>query len=99
MRVYGLREGTSVALLIQEIERVAAGKGLSLGRWQTNGKTNKWSTRITYAFYPLGTERPQYATNCDGPKAVLTQWEGETQACTAFRALTELLNELKLKGK
>lgn len=92
---YPVPESSEVGLLIKEIENVAKAKGLILGRWQANSKRNWRCTTITYAFYPTGTERPQYTRGATGPQAVLSQWEGETKRCTAYRVLSELLVELK----
>lgn len=78
----------AVQSLIKNIEVKAAEKGLFLHRYQSN--KGKFSYIITYALHS-SAERPAKSAACDGDSVQLSQCEGTTERCEAYRQLSELL--------
>lgn len=81
-----------VQTLIEEIKSEAAKAGYTLHRYQAN--KGNFATTITYALHS-SANRPTFSRDCDGASAVLTQREGSTSRCEAYRELSDLLTALK----
>lgn len=81
----------AVTTLIETIRTTAAARGLTLHRYQSN--KGHYATTITYVLCS-SAERPAYSRDCDGARAVLTQREGTTERCEAYRELSDLLATL-----
>ena len=82
---------TAVENLISEIKTLAAEQELYLHRFQTNGGNH--STTITYALHN-SAEKPATSKHCTGynDSVVLSQNEGCSKRCEAFRELIKLLD-------
>lgn len=81
----------AITVLIETIRTAAAARGFTLHRYQAN--RGRFATTITYALHS-SSERPAYSRDCDGARAVLTQREGTTERCEAYRELSDLLATL-----
>lgn len=83
-----------VADLVRELEREAAARGYTLSRWQANRGGHR--TTITYAVH-TGERRAQFRLQPEGSLvawAELSQAEGTTERCEAFRVLRAVLEAL-----
>ena len=88
---------SDVADLVREIEHLASVRGMILGRWETSSRFCGWIKTITYALYR--GERPARSVDAQGPSIALSQTEGTTPCCEAYRRLTMLRNEIREDGK
>lgn len=79
---------SAVNNLVETIRAEGAKNGLTLHRYQSN--KGHFSCVITYATHS-GSERPAFSRDCDGPYVTLTQREGTTENCEAYRKLSKLL--------
>ena len=86
-----MKNANVVADLIETIRTTAAARGLTLHRYQAN--KGKFSTTITYALHS-SADRPAYSRDCDGARVSLTQREGTTERCEAYRKLSNLLAKI-----
>ena len=80
-----------VQKLISEIESLAAERGLYLHRYQTN--LGSYRVRVIYALHD-NPEKPTRSASCSGPAVTLSNREGTTERCEAYRKLSELLEQI-----
>ena len=80
-----------VKILIGNIETKAAEHGLYLHRYQTN--LGSYRVRVIYALHD-NPEKPARSASCSGPAVTLSNREGTTERCEAYRKLSELLEQL-----
>ena len=75
--------------LVKQLEQKAKSTGLTLSRWQTNGYGGRVS--ITWALH--SGDRPSFSRDLpdDAQVVVLSQLEGKTKQCEAYKALSTLL--------
>ena len=78
--------------LVKTIETLATQQGLSLYRWQTASRHNGHIVTITWGLHR--GSRPRYSRDCNGTTVTLSQIEGKTQACEAYKRLLTLLPNL-----
>lgn len=78
-----------VQKLIEDIKIAAAANSLYLHRYQTNGGNH--ATRITYALHH-SVERPMRSDQCSHWRVSISQNEGTTARCEAYRKLTKLMS-------
>lgn len=89
---FKLYNGGVVEEMANNIAAMAEAKGLTLSRWQAN-KGNH-ATTITYALH-TGERAPQFRLQADGTVVdfeKLSQLEGSTPRCEAYKALVKLAN-------
>lgn len=85
--------GTPVGDLLATLRAEGAAQGLALYRYN---RCREFTVTIGYALHPADAEvEPPVASLCSGPRVVLTQREGTTPRCQAYRELTKLLAELR----
>lgn len=78
----------AVSALIETIRVKAASQGFYLYRYQTN--YGLYATNIKYALHS-SPERPDRSGDCDGWSVSMSQREGSTTRCEAFRKLSAML--------
>lgn len=85
-------KNTPVTELVDEIQAKAEEKGYTLSRWQAN--RSGYATEITYAIH-TGERAAQFRLQKDVAEYItLSQSEGKTMACEAYRKLMSLRNFL-----
>lgn len=84
---------TDVVLLVRELEQACAERGLTLSRWQTNH--SRFALAITWAAHQ--GERPAQSRYLADhwPMVKLSQLEGKTKRCQAYRLLSVLLEKVR----
>ena len=85
------RYESEVVDLVQRIEARADGMGLTVSRWETSGPFSSHDKTITWAVH--SGERPERSGSLPdyAPRVVLSNVEGQTKRCEAFKRLSELL--------
>lgn len=93
------RYDSPVADLVRAIEAEAAARGLTLSRWETSGKRLVFDKRITWAVH--AGEKPAKHADLFAREGVLigpihlSQAEGATERCAAYRSLGALLENVR----
>ena len=81
---------SDVANLVREIEAKATAQGLALSRWETSSTRSGWIKTITWAVHR--GPRTDQSKNADAVASItLSQMEGTTKRCEAYRELSKLL--------
>lgn len=76
-----------VEMLIENLKNDLKQKNLYLYRYQTN--YSNFATKITYAIHDSEV-RPNFSRDCSGASVELSQREGSTERCEAFRKIRKL---------
>jgi hypothetical protein len=94
MKLYNVPEDSQVGQLVNQIEETAKNQGLTLSRWQAN--KGGFTIEITYIVHTGEREAQARHQPEDSIVAItrLSQMEGTTARCQAYRELTKLANEL-----
>lgn len=90
-----MKLSTIVEQLIDELETECHARGLTLSRWQANG--GNYATTISYAAH-TGERASQYRRlpqDTIRAEAVLSQSEGATERCEAYRKLSKMLEIIR----
>ena len=87
----------TTAELRELIAGEATTRGLRLDRWETGPRRCSWERRITYALVPSNTPRSDssYRLPDATPLVRITNREGKTPRCRAYKQLTALLDQLR----
>lgn len=90
---------TPMAQLVRELIAAADSRGMSLSRYQANGSQATYTTKITWAAHT--GPRPRYSRDlpADAITATLDRPEGTTPRCTAYRALSAMLDKLTARDQ
>jgi len=80
---------TPVCNLVRDIEKYAKEKGYKFSRWETHSKACGWYTTVTYAFHKGDRPARSDLLPQDALVMTLTQVEGKTRRCTAYRELSD----------
>ena len=76
----------AVEKILEQLNAVAADNGYTVHRYQTNHGSHAVS--ITYAAHPVDEPRPARSDACERFLANLSQREGTTERCEAYRLLS-----------
>ena len=91
----GLGETAVVTMAYAAID-AAKTKGLTLLRFQTNSRINRWQATITYVAVPAtyAHARSSRSIPPEYPRVRFTGVEGQTVRCRAYRQLLDLLIQI-----
>jgi hypothetical protein len=87
------KTNSQVIPLVDELQALCEANGLTLSRWQTNGAKHR--TTITYAIHKGGRAAQFRLQHEVLDWNELSQSEGATARCEAYRKIAGLLDNLK----
>ena len=93
MKLHNVPQDSPVGKMVAEIEAICTERGLTLSRWQAN----KAGNAVTVTYIAHTGERAAQARYQNGIAAdcTISQMEGTTERCEAYRRLSALRKELR----